>query len=245
MARHEARTLRGIWGYDREWRDVTLNYEHAAVSTQVAMVIDPPDGRLSPQTAQGKERAAERRERFRRMNQPAAGPEDRSLYDRCITKGLIAMPIAYNNGLQIVQGPGYVAITREMIHETQIIPTGEQPPLGADLTLWLGAPQGRWEGDSLVIETTNFNGRVSIRGASQDMRLIERYTRISPDTLEYQFTVDDPTVWTRPWTAMFRFMRDDSQYELVEHACHEGNYGMFNILSAARAQDAAAAEAGR
>ncbi len=91
----------------------------------------------------------------------------------------------------------------------------------------------------------NFNGRVSIRGASQDMRLIERYTRISPDTLEYQFTVDDPTVWTRPWTAMFRFMRDDSQYELVEYACHEGNYGMFNILSAARAQDAAAAEAGR
>ena len=241
VARQEARTLRGIWGYDREWRDITLNYERSVVSTQVAMVIDPPDGRLPPRTAEGRERAAARTERYRRMSEPAAGPEDRSLYDRCITKGLIAMPIAYNNGLQIVQGPGHVAITREMIHETRIIPTEPREPLGADLTQWHGVPQGRWEGDSLVIETSNLNGRVTTQGASPIMKLTERYTPIGPGALEYRFTVDDPATWTRPWTAMFRFMRDESQYDLVEYACHEGNYGMFNILSAARVRDAAAA----
>jgi hypothetical protein len=103
---------------------------------------------------------------------------------------------------------------------------------------WLGDPQGRWEGDTLVIETTNFNGRTSYRGSSATMTLIERYTRIGPSRLEYQFTVDDPEVWTSPWTGRFNFDLDDEQYELVEYACHEGNYGMTNILSGARAQEA-------
>ena len=132
-----------------------------------------------------------------------------------------------------------------MIHETRIIPTDERPRLGPDFKLWLGEPQGVWEGDTLVVETTNFSGRASYRGSSEDMTLIERFTRLGPDTLEYQFTVDDPTVWTRPWTAMFRFDKDDGQYELVEYACHEGNYGMTNILSGSRAIEATAEESAR
>ena len=147
----------------------------------------------------------------------------------------------YNNGLQIVQGPGYVAVQKEMIHETRVIPTdGNRPHLGADLKQWLGDPRGHWDGETLVVEVTNFNGKAPYLGAGEDMTLVERYTRIGPDTLEYQFTVDDPTIWVSPWTARFNFQKDDDQYELVEYACHEGNYGLTNILSGARATEQAA-----
>ena len=148
VARREGGTLGSIWGYDREWRDTTLGYGHAAVSTQVAMVIDPPDGRIPPMTAQGEELAAQAElERRAYTRGPSAGPEDLTPYVRCITRGLpsLMMPSVYNNGLQIVQGPGYVAITKEMIHETRLIPTTPRPAAGDDLQLWLGVPQGRWE----------------------------------------------------------------------------------------------------
>jgi len=244
VARHEGRLLGGIWGYEREWRDTTLGYAGVAVSTQVAMVIDPPDGRLPARTPRGEERAAAARDaRARAAALPPAGPEELSPWVRCITRGLIPTPGGYNNGLQIVQGPGYVAITREMVHETRIIPTEPRPAVGSDVTSYLGHSQGRWEGDTLVVESTNFNGGVPFQGSSNDMTLVERYTRIGPNTLEYQFTVDDSTVWTRPWTAMFRWDLDERQYELVEYACHEGNYGMSNILSGARARDAAGQDA--
>ena len=247
VTRREGSTLGGIWGYEREWRDTALGFAPKVVSTQVAMVIDPPDGRLPALTPAGEERAAGAAAR-RRANARTvpAGPEDLTPYVRCITRGIPGMmtPIGYNNGLQIVQGPGFVAITKEMIHETRIIPTEPRPDAGDDLRLWLGVPQGRWDGNTLEITTTNFNGRISYRGSTADMTLTERYTAVGPDMLEYQFTVDDPQVWTAPWTAMFRFGRDpeDGQYELVEYACHEGNYGMTGILSGARARDA---EAGR
>ena len=123
------------------------------------------------------------------------------------------------------------------------IPTAERPPLGPDLKQWLGDSRGHWEGDTLVVETANFNGRASYRGAGESLRLTERYTRVGPETLEYRFTIDDPTIWTKPWTGMFHFVRDDTQYELVEYACHEGNYGMSNILSGARAREREAAAA--
>ena len=193
-------------------------------------------------TERGRELAALARERRATYTErPAAGPEDLTPYVRCITRGLpgMMMPSIYNNGLQIVQGPGFVTIQKEMVHETRVIPTTPRPALGADVDTWLGDPQGRWEGDTLVIETTNFNGRTSYRGSSATMTLIERYTRIGPSTLEYQFTVDDPEVWASSWTGRFNFDLDDEQYELVEYACHEGNYGMTNILSGARAQEAA------
>ena len=241
VARREGGTLGSIWGYDREWRDTTLGYGNQSVSTQVAMVIDPPDGRIPPLTPEGEELAAKAQSEARAyVRGPSGGPEDLTPYVRCITRGLpsMMMPSVYNNGLQIVQGPGYVAITKEMIHETRIIPTTPQPAAGPGLELWLGVPQGRWEDDTLVIETTNFNGRASYRGSTADMKLTERYRRIAPGVMEYQFTIDDPQVWTRPWTGMFRFEKDDGQYELVEYACHEGNYGMTNILSGSRVREA-------
>ena len=243
IARHEGRLLGGIWGYEREWRDTTLEYG-SAVSTQVAMVIDPPDGRLPARTPGALAAAAAvGDERTGGATRAAAGPEDLSPWVRCITRGLIPTPGGYNNGLQIVQGPGYVAITREMIHETRVIPTEPHPAVGSDITTYQGLSRGRWEGDTLVVESTNFNGGAPFRGSSDNMTLVERYTRLGPNVLEYQFTVNDPAVWTSPWTAMFRWDLDDSQYELVEYGCHEGNYGMTNILSGARARDAAEPDA--
>ena len=249
-ARRERGTLGSIWGYEREWRDTTLGYVKTAPSTQVAMVVDPPDGRIPPLTAAAAQARAEAAGRGRggsRTPYPNEGPEDLPNFVRCITRGLpgMMMPGIYNNGLQIVQGPGHVAVQKEMIHETRVIPTEPRPALGPNLTSWLGTAQGRWDGDTLVVETTNFNGRAPYRGSGENLTLVERFTRLGPTTLEYQFTIDDPTVWTRPWTGMFRFDKDDDQYELVEYACHEGNYGMTNILSGSRAIEQQAVEQGR
>jgi catechol 2,3-dioxygenase-like lactoylglutathione lyase family enzyme len=244
-ARRERGTLRSIWGYEREWRDTTLGFARMAPLTQVAMIVDPPNGRLPSLTPDGEARAAAAADAARNAGRPA-GPEDMGSWVRCITQGLprLMMPGVYNNGLQIVQSPGYVAIQKEMIHETRVIPTTPQPKLGEDITQWLGVPQGHWDGDTLVVETISFNGGVPFEGSSEHMTLTERFTRIGPEVLEYRFTVDDPATWTTPWTGMFMFVRDDSQYELVEYACHEGNYGMTNILSGARAEEAAEAGAG-
>ena len=239
IARHEGRLLGGIWGYEREWRDTTLEYG-SAVSTQMAMVIDPPDGRL-PERVAAPARALAGDERAPRRAVTPGGPEDLSTWVRCITRGLIPTPGGYNNGLQIVQGPGYVAIQREMIHETRVVPTTPQPQMSNSISAYQGSALGRWEGNTLVVETTNFNGGASFRGTTENLTLTERYTRVAAGVLEYQFTVDDPTVWTRPWTGMFRWDLDPSQYELVEYSCHEGNYGMTNILSGARARNAEAA----
>ena len=246
-ARRERGTLGSIWGYEREWRDTTLGYDRNAPSTQVAMIVDPPDGRIPALTPDGERLAAQvAADRARYTNSNIAGPEEATPFVRCITRGLPGMmfPGVYNNGLQIFQGPGFVAIQKEMIHETRVVPTTPRPKDGPQLTSWLGSSQGRWDGDTLVVETTNFNGRASFRGSSPDMILTERFTRLGPTRLEYQFTVDDPVVWTAPFTGRFTFDMDDGQYELVEYACHEGNYGMFNILSGARARDREAAEAG-
>jgi len=240
-ARRERGTLGSIWGYEREWRDTTLGYVKSAPSTQVAMLIDPPDGRIPPMTPEGEALVAALRNAEPGLPE---GPEDLNSWVRCITQGLprLMMPGVYNNGLQIVQGPGFVSIQKEMIHETRVIPTSQRPHLGSAVTQWLGDSRGRWEGDTLVVEVKNFNGRASYLGSSENMTLIERFTRIGPDALEYQFTVDDPTIWTGPWTGLFTYVRDDEQYELVEYACHEGNYGMTNILSGARASERQAAE---
>lgn len=237
QARRERGTLRSIWGYDREWRDTTLGYVRHETLRQAQMIIDPPNGRLPPTTEAYKAYAAKQPPRV--VPNRATGPEDLSTYVRCITRGPVGMmmPSIYNNGLQIVQSPGHVAIQKEMIHETRVIPTKPRPPLGEDVKQWLGDSQGYWDGDTLVVEVKNFNGRTDYEGSAENMKLTQRFTRTGPETLEYMFTVEDPTVWTQPWTAVFTFVRDDGQYELVEYACHEGNYGMTNTLSAARALD--------
>ena len=243
LARRESGTLGSIWGYESEWRDTTLGYVKSAPLRQVAMVVDPPDGRLPALSTTAPEP--------RPYARVPAGPEELSPWVRCITRGPVPMPQVYNNGLQIVQGPGYVAVQREMIHETRVIPTDGRPHLGSKVRSYLGDASGHWEGDTLVVEITNFNGNAPAQrgggfgsgyGASDQLTLTERYTRTGPDTLEYVFTFDDPATWTGPWTGMYTFVRDDSQYELVEYACHEGNYGMSNILTGARSRDAEAAE---
>jgi catechol 2,3-dioxygenase-like lactoylglutathione lyase family enzyme len=243
-ARRERGTLGSIWGYEREWRDTTLDYAKMAPLTQVAMIIDPADGRLPALTPAGE---ALRDAATSATTSLPAGPEDLNSWVRCITRGLPGMmlPGVYNNGLQIVQGPGFVAIQKEMIHETRVIPTDGRDRSASGITQWLGDSRGWWEGDTLVVEVANFNGKAPYRGSGQNMTLTERYTRVSPTMLEYAFTVDDPTMWTRPWTGMFPFVRDDEQYELVEYACHEGNYGMTNILSGARAAEREAEESER
>ena len=235
-ARRERGTLGSIWGYESEWRDTTLGYVKSAPSQQVAMVVDPPDGRIPPMTEAGTRAAANQRDTSG-VSRVAAGPEDLSPWVRCITRTLVPTPQVYNNGMQITQGPGFVAVQREMIHETRIIPTDPKPHVGEAITSWLGDARGRWDGDTLVVEITNLNGRVPFRGTSDALTLTERYTRTGPDTLRYEFTIDDSEMFTRPWTGMFTYVRDETQYELVEYACHEGNYGMTNILSGARARD--------
>ena len=253
LARRERGTLGSIWGYESEWRDTTLGYTRAGVSQQVAMVVDPPSGKLPALTTSAERRMAEA-PGGRRI---PAGPEENSPWGRCITRGPIPMPQVYNNGLQIVQGPGFVSVQREMVHETRLIPTDGRPHSDSRLTSYLGDAVGQWEGDTLVVEITNFNGKApfpserfagllgSGYGASKELTLTERYTRTGPETLLYEFTFDDPSTWDRPWTGRYTFVRDDSQYELVEYACHEGNYGMFNILSGARSRDRESTETGR
>ena len=241
-ARRERGTLNSIWGYDREWRDTTLGYVTSAPSTQVAMVIDPPNGQLPETTAAYKELVANAPPRI--PPQRARTPVDLGTYVRCITRGPVGMmmPSIYNNGLQILQSPGNVAIQKEMIHETRIISTEPREGFGEGLKTWLGDSHGRWEGETLVVEVKNLNGRTSYLGSSAEMKLTQRFTRTGPNTLRYEFTFEDPAVWTEPWTGMFNFIKDDNQIELVEYACHEGNYGMTNTLSAARTIDAREAE---
>jgi hypothetical protein len=210
---------------------------------QASLIVDPPNGRTPPLTEAGQQRqAATRAEREGRG--PADSYTDRSLYDRCITRGMVGSltPAIYNAGNEIVQSPGYVVITNEMIHEARVIPLDGRPPLAPAIKQWVGDSRGRFEGDTLVVETTNFTDRTNVGGArhSDKLKITERYTRIDDDTLVLRLTVDDPETWTAPWTLELPLKRDDS-YGMFEYACHEGNLAMFNILSGHRADERAAA----
>ena len=229
----------GIGNYDRAFRDTALDYTKQEPSRQASLIVDPPDGVLPPVTPEEQRRRDAVPPRRRGVR--AESWENFGNWQRCITRGALTIvpPSGYNNGVQIVQGNGYVTIQKEMLHETRVIPVDGRPHVGTAVTSWSGHAVGRWEGDTLVVEMTNFNGRSSLYGASADARLTERFTRIGPDQIEYLFTVEDPNVWTRSWTGRMTITKDDSQYELVEYACHEGNYGMFNSLSGARAAEAA------
>jgi hypothetical protein len=175
---------------------------------------------------------------------PADSYTDRSLYDRCITRGLVGSltPAIYNAGNQIVQSPGYVVITNEMIHEARIIPLDGRPALSPAIKQWVGDSRGRFEGDTLVVETTNFTDRTNVGQArhSDKLKITERYTRTDENTLVLRLTVEDPETWDAPWTLELPLKRDDS-YGMFEYACHEGNLAMFNILSGHRAEERAAA----
>lgn len=170
--------------------------------------------------------------------------EDRSLWERCLTRGgLPRIPGSYNNNVQIFQSPAYVVILYEMIHEARIIPIDGRPHVDPHIRQWLGDSRGRWEGQTLVVQTTNFTAKTSFRGSTENMRLVGRFTRSGADTIDYRFTVEDPATFTRPWTAELPLTRVQGQ--VYEYACHEGNYGMRNLLTGHRVQEKAAAEAAR
>jgi len=201
-----------------------------------SLIIDPPDGRIPSLTASGRAVAAARAA-ARRGRGSADGPEDRSFAERCLlfNAGPPLLPGPYNNNLQIVQTRDYVEIANEMIHDVRIVPLDGRPHLPPAIRRWQGDPRGRWEGDTLVVETTNFGDRPGFRGSDAQLRLVERFRRIDAKTLDYQFTVDDPSVFSRPWTVSLPMTASDGP--IYEYACHEANYAMTGILRGARAQD--------
>ena len=210
---------------------------------QTSFVVDPPDGRIPAVTPEGQKRAAGRDTGSFGAG-PFNRPEDLTNFDRCISRGVVGsmLPRPYGNGLDIVQAPGYVAIRYEMIHEPRIIPLGNQPRLGGAIKQYMGDARGRWDGDTLVVETTNITDQMSIgfngNGLrhSDQMRLVERFRRVNATTIEWEVTIDDPKTYTKPFKMALPIVSRPG-YQVFEYACHEGNYGLPNILSAARATE--------
>jgi hypothetical protein len=220
-----------------------------APDRRTALITDPPDGRVPPLTPEAQKRLAESQARLRR---PAESAADRTYIERCLwwmAVGPPMLPSFANNSpfntlvsnYKIVQSPGYVVIINEILHEPRIVPLDGRPHVGSSIRSWMGDSRGHWEGATLVVDTTNFIDRAQFRGAGANMHLVERFTRTGPDTMTYEFTVADPTAFARPWSAMVPMMT--SQGPIFEWACHEHNYGLANILSAARAEERATATA--
>jgi hypothetical protein len=225
-----------------ELNEVWLEAQNGRIhpSRRTSLVSDPPDGKI-PYTAEGRKRYEATPSLEREMSGRPLGadrPEDRALPERCITTGGVFLPNPfYNNYHQIVQAPGYVVIVTENMHEVRVIPLDRRPRLGDGIRQWLGDSRGWWEGQTLVVETANFNDKRLFQGATKEMRLVERFTRRDADTISYQLTVTDPATFARPWTLENGLWR--TKHQLYEAACHEGNYGLANILSGARVQEKA------
>jgi hypothetical protein len=210
-----------VWTVERDWDNRT------------SLIIAPADGRLPETTPQAKEKqrmASANRERN-------AGPEDRSLSERCITFGSPRLSAGYNSYFQIVQSPKAVALVMETIHDARMIPVDGSPHLPANVQTWMGDSRGHWEGDTLVVDTTNYKPGVFMNVSTDKLHVVERYTRTGPDSLKWEITIDDPGAWTKPWSAMIplRHSRD----AMYEYACQEGNYGLQGILAGARADEKA------
>ncbi len=208
---------------------------------RTALIVDPPDGRIPPLTPEAQKKAAVIAEIRRR---PPRGPEDRRVGARCIVgfnSGPPMNPSAYNNNMQLFQVPGYVAILNEMVHDARIIPLDGRDHLPSHIRQWMGDSRGRWEGDTLVVDTMNLTDQTMFKGSGKNMHVIERFRRLDADTLLYEYTIDDPESFVRSWTAVFPMRK--SEGPIFEYACHEGNYSMFNLLSGARAEEEAAAQA--
>ncbi len=219
--------------YNEFWRDRGNNL---VADRRSSLIVDPPDGRVPPLTPAAQKRVEEARTWMR--EHATDGPEGRSMAERCIswtTAGPPMLPGPYNNDLQIVQAPGYVVILNEMIHDTRLIPLDGRPHVSPGVRQWMGDSRGHWEGNTLVVDSTNFNQEYSFRGSDANMHLTERFTRVSPDVIQYEFTVDDPTAFTKPWTA--RIPLNKTAGPVYEYACHEGNYALTDILAGARAAE--------
>jgi hypothetical protein len=235
----------------RAYNDFWWDRGTKVTSTRTSLVVEPENGRVPAVVEAAKLRAADEAKRpaFRGAGANGRGTDtwlDRSLFERCITRGMPAMmsPTAYNNNYRITQSPGYVAIQIEMLGGTRIIPTDGRPHIHASIRQWSGDSVGRWEGDTLVVETTNFTDKVLYRGAAENLHLVERIRRVGPDEIDYRVTITDPTTFSRPWTLAIPYVNTGEQ--MFEYACHEGNYGMEGILSGAReAEREAAAKGGK
>jgi hypothetical protein len=220
--------------YNEFWRD-----RGKVVSTmRSSLIVDPPDGKVPSLLPEAQKRNAEIAAARRRSGGQFDGPENRSLQERCLLTpqaGPPMLPANYNSNYQIVQTPNHLAIVVEMIHDARIIPLDGSPHPPKNVRLLMGDPRGHWEGDTLVVETTNFTDQTGFRGASENLRVIERFTRTDANTLLYRFTIDDPTTWSKPWSGEIPMKKVDGP--LFEYACHEGNYGMAGVLAGARAEE--------
>jgi hypothetical protein len=257
--RQRVETLKKRYADNKEDRTIKVDAGQAAVhwyeggknvSYRTSLIIDPPNGRIPPMTPEAEKRVVKKGTELGFVggsfgSGPYDGPEDLALTDRCITRGLPQTwyPSEYNNGFQIVQSPDTVTIWYERLHEARVIPLDGRPHLQSDVRQWMGDSRGRWEGNTLVVDVTNFSDNTTFLKSSTTLHLIERYTRVDADSVRVEVTVDDPTTWTRPWTLAVTGRRDPSYWQIFEYACHEGNYGMRNMLSASRAEERKAAEA--
>jgi hypothetical protein len=218
------------------------------VMRQTSLIVDPPNGRFPELTEYGKKLQADMRSSYRPGQTVFDAVEDFAAWDRCITRGMpVSMePRNYNNGIRIVQSPGYVVLVLEMAHEARVIPTNGVPPLDSQIKQWMGESRGHWEGNTLVVETTNFNGLVGLTSAgvpgspgplqpaTDKMRVVERFTRTAPDTIEFKMVVEDPTVLSTGSMTIAYPMYLDNKYEMFEYACHEGNTAIRNYIEASR-----------
>jgi len=213
-----------------------------ADNLRTSVITNPENGKLPPVTPEGQKRAADRAAERKKQGAQYDQVQNIPIGSRCVwmNAGPPMMPPGYNPAYQIVQSPGYVTILVEMLHETRVIPTDGRPHAPAGVRSWMGDPKGHWEGDTLVVETTNFNDKVAFRGASENMKVTERFTRTSDDAIRYEFTVDDPSTWERAWKGEMPFVKIGGP--IFEHACNEGNYGIANTLAGARKEEKKAAE---
>ncbi len=214
-------------------RDVGLAYnqfwwDRGLSDGRTALIVDPPNGKI-PYTSE-----AQRPPGFRRTR-GSNGPEDRNLWERCITRGVPRLGGAYNNNFRLIQTSGHVVILHEMVHESRIVPLDGRPHVADDIRQWNGDSRGRWEGDTLVVETTNFTDKTNFNGSTSGLKVVERFRRADADTLQYEVTLEDSTTWVQPWTAALAMPKTEG--EMFEYACHEGNYGMTNLLAGARVQE--------
>jgi hypothetical protein len=218
--------------------------ERGEPSRQASLIVQPPNGKVPPMTPEGVARQKLVKTTYIQRT-GFKSPDELGPYDRCLSRGVVGsmMPVVYNNGNEIVQAPGYVVLRNEMIHETRIIPVDGRPGLPPTFRSYMGDSRGSWEDGALVVRTRNLNGRNGLQGNGQTMltsesvEFVERFTRTGPDTMQYEVTINDPKTWTASWTISFPLRRDPS-YQLLEYACHEGNYSMSNTLSGSRADEA-------
>ena len=223
------------FGLDRSQTRLTDNL-------RTSVIVDPPNGKLPPVTSEGQKRAADRAAERRKQGAQYDQVQNIPLGSRCVYQnaGPPMLPPGYNPAYQILQSKDTVIILIEMLHEVRVIPLDSRPHAPQGYRSWLGDSRGHWEGDTLVVETTNFSDKVGFRGASENIKVTERFTRISDDAIKYEFTVNDPSTWEIPWKGEMPFVKINGP--VFEHACHEGNYGIANTLAGVRREEARAAE---